>query len=271
MAKRKLIIPGSKYHQLTTVGAYGKSDERRYQLATFRCDCGNVKDFPISYVTLGKIKSCGCAPSPTREHVEPGTLFGDTVYLRDIVNAKSGAQRRAIFRCSCGAEFESKLCHIKGGKTKSCGCFATAKLVERSYVHGHATRKNGTDTYNVYSGMIGRCENPANHKYPDYGGRGIKVCDRWRSSFANFLVDMGEKPIGKTLDRYPDVNGDYSPGNCRWATPKEQALNRRTNVFIEYNGRRQTVSEWADELGVPRGTLYSRLHKGWPPGKILFK
>ena len=101
------------------------------------------------------------------------------------------------------------------------------ELVERHrLVHGQRTRAYTSPTYISWKAMRRRCLERGHHKFPRYGGRGIKVCDRWAASFLDFLADMGERPPGTTLDRYPDPSGDYEPGNCRWATPKQQASNK---------------------------------------------
>jgi len=126
-----------------------------------------------------------------------------------------------------------------------------------------------TPTHQCWSDLKQRCYNTNCKKYPIYGGRGIKVCDRWLESFSNFLEDMGEKPKGFTLDRV-DNNGDYSKENCRWATPKEQALNRRTNRLITFNGQTKTITEWAHELGIFHNGLSKRL-KTMPLEKALSK
>lgn len=93
-----------------------------------------------------------------------------------------------------------------------------------------------------------RCLNPNNHAFSDYGGRGIKICEEWMA-FENFLADMGERPDNMTLDRI-DVNGNYEPSNCRWATMKEQCNNRRSNFNITHQGRTQTLTQWCEELGL---------------------
>ncbi|TCG09380.1 hypothetical protein BZM27_06155 [Paraburkholderia steynii] len=118
--------------------------------------------------------------------------------------------------------------------------------------------------------MMKRCYLESATFYQYYGGKGVKVCDRWRDSFANFFADMGERPEGMTLDRYPDKNGDYAPGNCRWATPTEQIRNRNTTVYIEFRGLRKTMKEWADEIGVAYKTLRARIvDQGWPIDRAL--
>jgi hypothetical protein len=118
--------------------------------------------------------------------------------------------------------------------------------------------------------MLKRCYNKKSTYYAYYGGRGINVCERWRESFENFLSDMGQAPDGMSLDRFPNMNGGYEPGNCRWATAKEQGRNKRNNVFIEYSGKRQTLSQWSEETGIPRTTISSRIEKlKWPIERAL--
>ena len=115
--------------------------------------------------------------------------------------------------------------------------------------------------------MKQRALNPNDINAKHYSERGITVCKRWLK-FENFLADMGERPVGTSLDRI-DNNKGYSPSNCRWVPQKEQMRNRRTNVFIEYNGKRQTVQDWSKELGISFTTLRTRMLAGWPVERIL--
>lgn len=131
-------------------------------------------------------------------------------------------------RCECGNECEVRLCSLTAGSTKSCGCYNNEVRSER-ILRTQPSRTHGLSKhplYQTWSTMKSRCYNENATKFKLYGARGIKVCDRWRESFENFLSDMGERPEGKTLDRV-DCNGDYSPENCKWSSHSEQNLNRR--------------------------------------------
>jgi len=110
--------------------------------------------------------------------------------------------------------------------------------------------------------MIERCTRPAHHAWSNYGGRGIEVCERWRS-FEAFLADMGERPVGKTLDRYPNRDGNYEPGNCRWATWAEQRSNSRQNHMLTFRGEECTLTEWSRRVDIGKSTIRQRLLKGW--------
>ena len=132
--------------------------------------------------------------------------------------------------------------------------------------HGHAYPVS--PTYNAWRSIIGRCKNESASSFKYYGGRGIKVCLRWHE-FSNFLEDMGERPVGKSIDRI-DNDGDYEPGNCRWATSKEQANNRRSNAYLEFGGERMNLEQWAERIGIPSNTLWMRLYdNGWTVKRAL--
>jgi hypothetical protein len=121
----------------------------------------------------------------------------------------------------------------------------------------------------VWHGMVGRCHVEENGSFRNYGGRGIKVCDRWRYSFATFLADMGPRPSPKHQIDREDVNGDYEPGNCRWLHSIDNGNTRRTNVRLEHDGRTRTISQWSRELGWHREKIRKRLSLGWSVGRAL--
>ena len=169
--------------------------------------------------------------------------------------------KKWLCKCKCGSYAKVRADKLKSGQTKSCGCLS----VEAKFKHGFT----GTRIFRVWDQMITRCYNTKNKKYLYYGGRGIKVCDRWRYSFQLFLKDMGPPPSGHSIDRM-DNNKDYAPGNCRWATPKQQANNRRDNVFLTFKGKTQTISQWSEELGVNRGMISQRIQRyGWSVDRTL--
>jgi hypothetical protein len=174
---------------------------------------------------------------------------------------------RVICRCDCGSEIETRARCLRGG-TKSCGCLNREIIQRASLSHGHAKRGMTSRTYRAWSNMHTRCQNPSNNRFEHYGGRGILVCERW-NDFENFLADMGEVPPGLTLER-DDVNGDYQPGNRRWAFNHEQQNNKRNNRRIEFRGETRTLSQWARRLGIPDGTIPNRLGQlGWPVERAL--
>ena len=121
-----------------------------------------------------------------------------------------------------------------------------------------------TGVYSAWRNMLRRCSDPRDKDYHKYGARGIKVCDRWLD-FSNFIADMGARPPGMTLDRWPNNDGNYEPGNARWATVREQNNNTRKNVHIEAFGKRQTMAQWAREVGMPPSKLRQRILNGWAP------
>jgi hypothetical protein len=116
--------------------------------------------------------------------------------------------------------------------------------------------------------MIGRCTNPKNARYADYGARGIKICDRWLNNFENFLADMGEPPAGLTIDRLEN-DGNYEPGNCAWRTPAEQARNRRNSIKLTFDGEALLLIKWAERLGVSYRTMRGRYERGWSAERII--
>lgn len=147
--------------------------------------------------------------------------------------------------------------------TQSCGCLISDITASRNYIHGHPKDA----TYWSWAHMIQRCENTKNKSYKDYGGRGITVCDRWKT-FKNFLADMGDKPTGLLLDRIDNSRG-YFKANCRWTTRHVQNNNRRNSIKYTHDGQTRSLNEWASILGIDRETIWARVKSGWSVSKAL--
>lgn len=163
-------------------------------------------------------------------------------------------------RCDCGSERVVDGRSLTAGLSTSCGCFKSESISDRSFKHGQCGK---TDEYNIWGGMIQRCTNENSDSYPRYGGRGIKVCDRWLNSFEAFFEDMGPRPSKKhSIDRYPNNDGDYGPFNCRWATTKEQFRNFRKNRWLECGGVKMIMKDWADKWSITSSAIIRHFNKG---------
>lgn len=175
-----------------------------------------------------------------------------------------------LVACDCGsAPRPVQGSKLRRGESTSCGCAKGAKCAEANIKHGDSARGRMTPEYRAWSNMIDRCEREGNKQFKDWGGRGIKVCARWRHDFAAFLADMGRKPTPQhTIDRI-DNDGDYLPGNCRWATRAEQGANKRTTMRLTFRGETRTLREWSRRTGISYATLYARARKGLAADQIL--
>jgi hypothetical protein len=154
--------------------------------------------------------------------------------------------------CTCGNSGAVPTRSLVSGASRSCGCLATQLATNSKHNFKHGQSKS--PAYVSWLGAKQRCFYEKHKQFKDYGGRGITMCDRWRDSFEEFLADMGPRPAGTTLDRYPNVNGNYEPGNCRWATPIEQAAGTRKRIYVDG----KTLGEWETVTGIKYATLYAR-------------
>lgn len=184
-----------------------------------------------------------------------GQRFGRLV-AGDAV--RKGSKWRILCKCDCGNEKSIQYDNLKNGSSTSCGCRCKEVTILRSTKHGDCQRGKRAPEFTVWASMIARCTNPKTKYFNRYGGRGITVCQKWRDSYESFLTDVGRRPSAKhSIDRINN-NGNYEPGNVRWATSLEQNNNRRDNVIWEFSGKRQTIGQWGQELNIKPKLLWQR-------------
>lgn len=196
-------------------------------------------------------------------------MIGRRFHRMLIVEYAGSSANKSVLvrcRCDCGTLKVVRLCSLERSEIKSCGCFRRECSASQKVglKHGWARSR----TYESWSAMKHRCTNVNHAAYKHYGGRGITVCPQWRESFESFLGDLGERPVGFSLDRI-DPNGNYEPGNCRWASPRIQGNNRRSNRWLNCNGITLTLSEWAEVTGLRVTTIRERLRRGWSVARAL--
>ena len=170
-----------------------------------------------------------------------------------------------VYACECGWLGKKRVKDVNRGAVRSCGCLRRELVGLRSVTHGHAKNRATTPTLKVWNAMRARCRDQNGKRWEQYGGRGITVCERWED-FDNFLLDMGERPKGKTIERKDNDKG-YSPDNCVWASHIEQIYNRTVTLHHEWQGRTWTTKELSEAGGVPPKHILNRLRMGWPVGR----
>lgn len=185
-----------------------------------------------------------------------GIRFGSLVARR-----RDAGQADWQCECNCGHTIEVWSHFLREGRVRSCeGCGVPAVP---------CSRQQYPSEWQSWAALRQRCYRPKSRQYAEYGARGVGVYPGWQVSFANFFADLGPRPKGCVLDRFPDPTGSYEPSNCRWATPAEQARNKRSNRWLTVGGRRLTVADWAAEAGVKAGAVYRRLAAGWTAEEAL--
>ena len=215
----------------------------------------------------GNTASCGCLKVSTApDHDLTGQRFGRLVALSPL-RVQTANGRWAWFwmcQCDCGVSKKVRAETLRNGATTSCGCRAASVTSARNRTHGLAnTRAN-----RIWKGMLTRCNTPSATSYERYGGRGIRVCDRWRS-FDNFHADMGDPPSDKhSIDRI-DNDGNYEKSNCKWATNQEQTRHTRRNHMVEIAGENLPLVIWCERYGASYYLVKDRLRWGWDPLRAL--
>lgn len=222
------------------------------------CECGTTIEMPASRLLNRKHLHCGCQDSLV------GERFNKLIVLEPYGKRKRPCGKSVNLwkcKCDCGNYTIVDTNSLRRDKVKSCGCLSYKHLENKSRLH------------QIWCGMRKRCKNPNNIAYKNYGGRGIAICPEWDSddtgflSFREWALKNGYKE-NLSLDRI-DVNGNYTPDNCKWATPKEQARNTRKNKLITYKDTTKCLAEWAEEYNMTYSALISRLRRGWTIERAL--
>ena len=247
-AEQKGDLTGKVFGRLTVL----RRSETRPRHWVCRCSCGNEKEIFSGNLTRGLTKSCGCynIESISKRQLDDmtGKKFGRlTVIKRAKENDRQG-KVRWICKCDCGKTVEVTGWNLRSGDTMSCGCLHKDVMAEK---HTKWRTKEEKILSYIYNSMMRRCYAKNTKGYDDYGGRGIRVCDEWRTdkaAFVRWAVSSGFK-IGLSIERI-DNDGIYEPSNCRWATRTEQANNRRTSKLITVSDVTHTYADWARLLGM---------------------
>lgn len=210
------------------------------------------------------------------KRIVPEEVIGKKFH-RLTVLAFAGRSKGALMadcECDCGARKIINVSNVIRGGVHSCGCLRREQAASKSQRASDANKthgRSGESLYVLFRGMHARCSNPRHISFKNYGGKGIRVCERWsgENGFPNFSADMGPMPMPKhSIDRI-DGSKDYCPENCRWATRLEQNRNTSANRTLTWNGRTLCISEWADETGLGRNTIAARIKKGWSDENVL--
>ena len=277
------VVPGVCFGKLKVIreGPRVPNGAKTARGIVVQCECGSDEFVAnINNLRSGRTTSCGCVKrqaaartaagqkGKSKEEITAngrqsnleGQVFGRLTVVEDLGNVEGYRAYRCT--CSCGSETvvaAHRLLHEKG--PRSCGC------LQREAVTKHGME--GTRVYKIWQGMKSRCYNRNHVSFKHYGGRGIAICERWLNDFAIFYADVGEPPSDRhTLDRR-DANGNYEPGNCRWATYIEQANNTRANLVLTFEDEIRTAAEWSRITGLNAATIRQRKKRGWTDEQIL--
>lgn len=260
----------------TVLGFAGYGGKRIYW--TCQCVCGTIRDVETYLLRRQNSAVRDCTGCTIRGRIrkyhfpQPGQPFGQLTIIEEVpVPLRWQKTYRAKYhwyscQCSCGKETILPDNALHSDNTRSCGCLQR-EAAKRTGTQKGTHRESGLDgvrekskEYKAWVGMKQRCLNPKTTRYISWGGRGITVCSQWLTSYETFLADVGRAPSPQhSLDRYPDNNGPYEPGNVRWATPAEQRLNSRQNRYITFRNETLTLGQWAQRIGIHSSSLAERL------------
>lgn len=269
---KRIDLTGKRFGRLIVTGyAFTRTESWGGKVAIWNCicDCGNKTTVKSELLRNGKVKSCGCLKHKHSYNFQD--LTGQRFGRLTVVELHGSGENNTVWKCKCdcGNGCFVTTHNLRNGNTKSCGCFRKESSRKRLTTHGLSYTKLRKTWHN----MIQRCENPNSTSYKNYGGRGIKVCPEWHDleSFAKWAYGNGFSECDKsdqTIERI-DVNGNYEPGNCCFATREQQANNKRNNRRITHGEETHTVAEWSRITGIHQSTIKWRLNQGMKPEQIL--
>lgn len=258
---KKEDIAWQKYGLLTFVRFHKIINKKTYWVSI--CDCGKEAIVRIDAVKQGRVISCGCVRHKRGKNCI--NLTGMSFGKLTVIKISSSHNPKSLLwdcQCGCGKTIKVQGNSLRTGHTKSCGCFHKETAANQAYKMGKSNTTHGmsrTQEYETWHHMKQRCYDKNQRSYKEYGGRGIRVCSRWKTSFENFFADMGPKPSPSHTIERKNTNKHYSPKNCIWASWKEQQRNRRNNIMITHKEKTQCISAWAEEYGLTTAQLWRRI------------
>lgn len=199
--------------------------------------------------------------------IQPRDEFNRLTAL--CIDERQNGREHWLFQCVCGRIMSMYVHNVRRGNSRSCGCLREDTPNSGWMRVRHGESSPPTAEWNAWAAMMSRCYILSAGNYGRYGGAGITVYESWHV-YENFLDYMGRMPeSGMSPDRYPNGEGDYEPGNVRWATKRQQAQNRKTNHLLTIGDRTQCLVEWIRESGIAEGTVYGRIRRGWPTERLF--
>lgn len=256
MPARKPISIGTRFARLVVISE-GIRHPKGFRYKCL-CDCGSETEVAGYKLSSNHTRSCGCLQ---QNSIPLGTQFTRLVVVERAAPFNRPNEKRqrpqVLCRCDCGNSIIVQEVNLKCGGTRSCGCLQQeVRRSTRWMIHG----KSSSPEFSSWAHMLERCYNPKHDSYHRYGGRGITVCEDWRTSFLQFFKDMGTAPEGFTIGRI-DNDGNYEPSNCRWESQKDQMRNTSRNRIIEFKGQSKCLIAWAEAYGLKNYVVAYRLDK----------
>ncbi len=270
----KLDLEGKRFGKLTVLSFFGedpKKNSHSKYLWNCQCDCGNTKIVTQHNLIYGSTQSCGCI---RHGRILTGERFGKLLVLEEA-EPRLRKDRKSVkkfwkCRCDCGNIIETSHELLVSGHSKSCGC-SMGEASKIKFANYKSLRTENQRLYKIWCGMKVRCYTPTDLHYPNYGARGIIVCDEWKFSFAQFYLWAMTNGYNDTLtiDRI-DVNGNYEPSNCRWITNRDQQYNKRTTKYYTIYGEKLLLHQIVEKYGIKPVTFYARINRyGFTPEQAV--